>query len=363
MPDWTIRPASGSLTFAGTDGETQTISVNLLEDTIVEQAGEDFLVNLSSPSSVLVGIGDPQGIATITDNDICPAGNQAPVIDPAIPTSFCDATSQDLDEYTNSTPPAGSELRWTVDLETIFDPSTHISSIISSDFPGTYYGFFWDAANNCASPTLEVTLEFNTTPQQVSTTDAERCGEGTVILNAIFTEGTVNWYAAATGGTPIGNGEDFETPILTTTTTFYAQGDFNGCITARFPVVATIFLPPSAGIPSNTTSCNVAINGPTTLDLDDQLEAADPGTWALTTDPSGGMLSISAENLVNFDGMTAGDYVFTYTTTDAQAPCVNESVTVTITVTACDIDTDNDGLTDGQEASLGTDPGNPDTDG
>ena len=355
---------SGSLTFAGTDGETQTISVALLEDTIVEQAGEDFLVNLSGPSSVLVGIGDPQGIATITDNDICPAGNQAPVIDPAVPTSFCDATSQDLDEYTNSTPPAGSELRWTVDLETILDPDTHlISSVISSDFPGTYYGFFWDAANNCASPTLEITLEFNTTPELVSTTDAERCGEGTVILNAVFTEGTVNWYAAATGGTPIGTGEDFETPILTATTTFYAQGDFNGCITARFPVIATVFLPPSAGIPSNTTSCNVAINGPTTLDLDDQLEAADPGTWVLTTDPSGGALAISPENIVDFDGLAAGDYIFTYTTTDAQAPCVNESVTVTITVTDCAVDTDNDGLTDGQELAIGTDPGNPDTDG
>ncbi len=186
-------------------------------------------------------------------------------------------------------------------LTTIFDPNTHEpSSVISSDFPGTYYGFFWDAANNCASPTLEITLEFNTTPELVSTTDAERCGEGTVILNAIFTEGTVIWYAAATGGTPIGTEEDFETPILTATTTFYAQGDFNGCITARFPVVATIFLPPSAGIPSNTTSCNVAINGPTTLDLDDQLEAADPGTWALTTDPSGGALAISPENIVEF---------------------------------------------------------------
>ena len=355
---------SGSLAFAGTDGETQTILVDLEDDLIVEQANEEFFVNLSSISSVLVNIGDSQGVATIIDNDICPAGNQAPVIDPAVPTSFCDATSQDLDEYTNSTPQAGSELRWTVDLETILDPDTHLlSSVVSSDFPGTYYGFFWDAANNCASPVLEVTLEFNTTPQQVSTTDAERCDEGTVILNAIFTEGTVNWYAAATGGTPIGTGEDFETPILTATTTFYAQADFNGCVTARFPVVATVFIPPSAGIPSNTTSCNVAINGPTTLDLDDQLEAADPGTWALTTDPSGGTLAISPENIVNFDGLAAGDYVFTYTTTDAQAPCVNESVTVTITVTACDIDTDNDGLTDGQEIAIGTDPGNPDTDG
>ncbi|MBT8268641.1 MAG: gliding motility-associated C-terminal domain-containing protein, partial [Bacteroidia bacterium] len=72
---------------------------------------------------------------------------------------------------------------------------------------------------------------------------------------------------------------------------------------------------------------------------------------------------ISPENIVDFDGLPAGDYVFTYTTTDAQAPCVNESVSVTITVTDCAVDTDNDGLTDGQENAIGTDPGNPDTDG
>ncbi|WP_372946479.1 gliding motility-associated C-terminal domain-containing protein, partial [Muriicola sp.] len=128
-------------------------------------------------------------------------------------------------------------------------------------------------------------------------------------------------------------------------------------------VTATIFNPPSAGVPSDATACNVAINGPTSLDLDDQLEGVDPGTWSITTDPSGGALIISAENVVDFDGLVDGDYVFTYTTTDAQAPCVNESVTVTITVTDCAVDTDNDGLTDGQESVLGTDPGNPDTDG
>jgi gliding motility-associated-like protein len=355
---------SGTLSFSGTDGETQTISVGLLDDLVVEQANEDFFVNLTGVSSVLVNIGDSQGVATIIDDDICPAGDLAPVLDPAVPTAFCDATSQDLDEYTNSTPPAGSELRWTADLDGIFDPNTHlISSVISSDFPGTYYGFFWDIDENCASPTLEVTLEFNTTPQIISSADAERCGEGSVTLNAIFSEGTVSWFAVASGGANLAEGEDFDTPTLTVTTTFYVESNSNGCISARVPVTATVFDPPSAGIPSNTTSCNVAINGPTMLDLDDQLEAADPGTWILTTDPSGGALVITPENMVDFDGLAAGDYVFTYTTTDAQAPCVNESVTVTISVTDCAVDTDNDGLTDGEEGVLGTDPGNPDTDG
>ncbi|NER09470.1 Calx-beta domain-containing protein [Muriicola jejuensis] len=355
---------SGSVSFSGIDGEIRTISVPLIPDNVVEQGNEDFFVNLTSVSSVLVTIGDSQGVATILDDDACPAGSSAPVLDPTVPTAFCDVTSQDLDEYTNTPPPAGTELRWTTDPASILDPDTHLfSSLISSDFPGTYYGFFWDDANNCASPTLDVTLEFNTTPELISSTGAEICGEGSVTLSAVFSEGTVNWFAAPTGGAPLFEGEDFVTPNITVTTTYYVQSDSNGCITARFPVTATVFDPPSAGVPSDATACNVAINGPTSLDLDDQLEGADPGTWSITTDPSGGALTISAENVVDFDGLADGDYVFTYTTTDAQAPCVNESVTVTIRVTDCAVDTDNDGLTDGQENAIGTDPGNPDTDG
>jgi hypothetical protein len=104
------------------------------------------------------------------------------------------------------------------------------------------------------------------------------------------------------------------TPTISATTTFYAEGNANGCVTTRVAVVANVFVQPSAGTPSNAASCNAAINGPTTLDLDDQLEGADPGTWVLTTDPSGGGLTITAENIVDFDGLADGDYIFTYTT-------------------------------------------------
>ncbi len=355
---------NGTLTFNGDDGEFQTISVTLLNDDIIEQTDEDFFVNLSNISSVLASIGDPQGIATIEDNDVCSVGTTAPELDVNVPTSFCDAAGQELNDYVSNTAPDGTSLKWTTDLDNIQDPDTHlVNTFVSSEFPGTYYGFFFDPVLNCASPVLEVSLEFNSTPVLVGSTGAEICGEGSVTLNAVFSEGIVSWFALATGGAPLAEGENFVTPTLATTTTFYAEASFDVCVSERVPIVATILVQPSAGIPSDTASCNVAINGPTTLDLDDQLESADPGSWVLTTDPSGGSLTISPENIVDFDGLTAGDYVFTYTTTDAQAPCVNESVTITITVTACDTDTDNDGLTDGQELALGTDPGNPDTDG
>ncbi|MFP2996300.1 Calx-beta domain-containing protein [Spongiivirga sp. MCCC 1A20706] len=59
---------NNTLTFVGTDGETQTITITINEDTFVEFS-EDYFVNLSNISNALVNITKPQGVGTITDND------------------------------------------------------------------------------------------------------------------------------------------------------------------------------------------------------------------------------------------------------------------------------------------------------
>ncbi|MET6992082.1 Calx-beta domain-containing protein, partial [Sediminicola arcticus] len=362
VEDYTFT--SGNLTFIGNDGETQTISVPIINDNIVEQNDENFTVTLTGTNSPLVTIGDEEGIGTIVDDEICPAGGAAPVLDPLVETVFCDAVEQDLDAYTNSTVPAGSVLTWTTNNLDLLDTASHLmSSVISSDFPGTYYGFFYDAANNCASPALEVTLEFNTSPTLTSTTPADICGEGSVVLGATFSEGTISWFTTPTGGVSIATGESFTTPLLTATTTYYVEATANGCPSARVAVVVTINETPSAGTATDIGSCSVAAGGPTTLDLDDTLTGEDAGVWSVTTVPAGSSVEIGTDNIVDFEGLTNGDYVFTYTTTGAQAPCTNDTVSVTVTVISCTVDSDNDGLLDGQEITLGTEPNNPDTDG
>jgi hypothetical protein len=35
-----------------------------------------------------------------------------------------------------------------------------------------------------------------------------------VVLKATASAGTINWYAAATGGVPLGTGSSFTTPIM-----------------------------------------------------------------------------------------------------------------------------------------------------
>ncbi|NKI33325.1 Calx-beta domain-containing protein, partial [Croceivirga thetidis] len=62
---------TGQLNFAGNDGEVQTITIDILEDDIIE-ATEDYTLTLSNPSLALVAINTANATGNITDNDADP---------------------------------------------------------------------------------------------------------------------------------------------------------------------------------------------------------------------------------------------------------------------------------------------------
>ncbi|MDT8417938.1 MAG: Ig-like domain-containing protein, partial [Lutibacter sp.] len=72
--------SSGTLTFAGTNGETQTIVVPIINDNVIEST-ENFFVNLSELSINLINIYDTQGEGTIIDNDLKVNNDVATAID------------------------------------------------------------------------------------------------------------------------------------------------------------------------------------------------------------------------------------------------------------------------------------------
>jgi hypothetical protein len=53
----------------------------------------------------------------------------------------------------------------------------------------------------------------------------ERCGIGTVNLEAVASGGTVTWYTTETGGESIGTGSPFASPPITGSTTFWVGAD------------------------------------------------------------------------------------------------------------------------------------------
>ncbi|HMU08541.1 MAG TPA: hypothetical protein PKC54_00930 [Ferruginibacter sp.] len=74
----------------------------------------------------------------------------------------------------------------------------------------------------------EVTVALQN-PQVTGTTPGSTCGPGTVTLSATGSgNSTFNWYAAPTGGSPLGTGPSFTTPVINTNTTYYVSATTGG---------------------------------------------------------------------------------------------------------------------------------------
>ncbi len=67
--------------------------------------------------------------------------------------------------------------------------------------------------------------------------------------------GIVKWYADATGGSPIFTGDNYTTPLLNNTTTYYLTCTFNNCESQRSPATVTVNQPVCTTLPSPPT-CN-----------------------------------------------------------------------------------------------------------
>ena len=108
--------------------------------------------------------------------------------------------------------------------------------------------YYVDATNgSCTSATrTAIIATVNATPTITGTTPNSRCGTGIVVLEATASAGTINWYAAVTGGSSLGTGPSFTTPSISTTTTYYVDATNGSCTTAtRTAIIATVNATPT----------------------------------------------------------------------------------------------------------------------
>ncbi|MGL2963235.1 choice-of-anchor D domain-containing protein [Flavobacterium sp. RSB2_4_14] len=128
--------------------------------------------------------------------------------------------------------PAGVTGNWAANAVTISGAPTGLGT----------FNYTVTLTGGCG-PLTTATGTFTVTPVPTitGTTPGSRTGAGTVNLGATASAGTINWYAAATGGASLGTGTSFTTPVISTTTTFYVDATNNGCTTGtRTAVVATV---------------------------------------------------------------------------------------------------------------------------
>lgn len=341
----------------------QTVNIEPVDDEIIDGDITYFInIGIKESEDDYEDVGSKTVAVINADNDFnCPAGVVAPVKDPDVATVFCQAFSQNLDQYNSSPIPPGVDLIWS-SSSNFGNSGAHLaSSIVSS--AATYYGFFYHERTDCNSPPLEVNLEQSGIPEVLETIPATICGSGTANLRASVSEGaSVFWYSSATSVQVMFEGRNFTTPINTRTTDYFLEASANGCVSGRVPVRVTVIEESGAGTTTNTSACSVIGNGVTSVDLDNTRTGVSAGVWSVVGTPPSA-ITIGAGNLVNFLGSSSGDYVFRFTTSNTNNACPNASADVVITVSECILDTDNDGLLDSEETVLGTDINNPDTDG
>ena len=130
----------------------------------------------------------------------------------------------------------GGSIQWQESTTSSSGPWTNVGTGAATYTPAstvtqtTYYQAVVSCNGNTANSNV-VTVTVST-PSIVSTIPGYRCGIGTVNLGATASgSGVPTWYTAPTGGLPIGSGNVFTTPVISSTTNFYvssAEGGVSG---------------------------------------------------------------------------------------------------------------------------------------
>lgn len=104
----------------------------------------------------------------------------------------------------------------------------------------TYY--VETAIGSCASNRVPVEAQINNTPTITqANSPVTNCGPGAFNLTATPSVGNINWYSQI-GGTVVGNGLSYTTPIITANTTYYAEAINNGCTNnTKVPVQLKVY--------------------------------------------------------------------------------------------------------------------------
>lgn len=190
------------------------------------------------------------------------------------------------------------------------------NSISVSGGSATFYAEAID--NSCPSPRTAVTFTHIPVPSLVSTSPGQICNSGSTTIGATFDFGTVSWYDAPSGGTLLGTGSTYTTPVISTSTIYYAEAVNSGCASPRQGVYANVNIvnPPLAN--ANQTFCN-----------GEQLN---------------NILITSGSNIVWYDAATGGNVLpstttivdgQTYYATQTISSCESSTTAITMTLGGC----------------------------
>ena len=249
-------PASGNIIFArdnippstapneDTNGQIAYIHVTNTKSTTAEVKNVyDNICSLIPPAVSAVNDVAPDadgkngiiGVLNIFDNDTVDSN--------AI-------TSSDI-TLTETTPDPTGNLTLNPDGTVDLAPNTPVG-----DYSLTYKICDLTYPSICDNAT--VTVSVLPIPQILSTVDGFICSNGSGTLSATASAGTINWYNNPTGGTSLGTGNIFSTPVVSNTTIYYVDATENWRVTeVRVPITLVVQHTPLPVANATQTFCDI----------------------------------------------------------------------------------------------------------
>ncbi|KAA5534669.1 T9SS type A sorting domain-containing protein [Taibaiella lutea] len=174
-------------------------------------------------------VGDTSAWSAVTN-----FATPATCVAPSAPTSTGITKNSAILNWTNTGSPINFEIKYGVQG---FDVNTAGTSVFTTTkpyilnpplTPSTNYSYYVRSVCTPGDTSAWSPVKNFTTlcdyPSILSATDGTACSGGTATLQATADAGgSFKWYNVATGGTALGTGNSFVTPVLTTSDTFFAE--------------------------------------------------------------------------------------------------------------------------------------------
>jgi Concanavalin A-like lectin/glucanases superfamily/Ig-like domain CHU_C associated/PKD-like domain/Protein of unknown function (DUF1573)/Secretion system C-terminal sorting domain len=337
-----ISKGGNTLALNGSFGGTATGAVwsDSIGGTFVNNSGSTPSTTIYTPPAGYTGT---TALTLTSVGPGCPATTTknltvTEVIFTVAPTPICRNTQQ---TYT-VTPLSGTTYTWSLPpgWVTVGNVTNNSINVIPSSNSGTITVTPSNASGSGAS--VSVPIMVTTTANYISAAiSGSRNGAGSVLLSATATAGTINWFTVASGGTSQGTGTTFNTPSISSTTTFYVETN-DGCPSPRIPIVARV-LAPEIYLTGNGNAIADGDSTPSYVDDSNFGETtagvpivktfaiSNSGTLPLTisgVSVAGGSFSVSAP-AVPFDIPAGGFSNFTVTFSSASLGTQNTTLTIT----------------------------------
>jgi gliding motility-associated-like protein len=183
----------------------------------------------------------------------------------------------------------------------------------------TYY--VQNTVLGCTSSRTPVTVTVNPIPAAPSVANATICEGFNTTLTATAPGGNYTWTDLLVGGNTLSILDNYTTPNLTNTTSYFVTTIIDGCTSPVTEVTVTVTPTDDAGFSySSNTFCITGTNPSPIID------GIHPGVFSAT--PLGLIIN-SSTGLIDLVSSTLGTYIITYATAGPCPTSTNTSVTIT----------------------------------